>query len=123
MLKLFNDTIQTLNSKLCKVLTLIIPAILLLNLANLSVSVHAIAGEGLFKAASSGIYEIVALVVTFIVIPVGVIALVILIVQVILGMVSGETHQLGKKIGWGIAILILFGIAIYIRSNATTIFS
>ncbi len=122
MLKLFIDSIQTLNSKLCKALTLIMPSFLLLNLLSLSLPVHAVAGEGLFKAASSGIYEIVTLIVTFIVIPVGVISLVFLIIQVIWGMVAGETHHLGKKIGWFIAILILVGIAIYIRANATSIF-
>ena len=61
--------------------------------------------------------------VSFIVTPIAVLALIILIIQIIWGMVAGETHHLGKKIGWAIAILILVIVAVYIGANASTIFS
>ena len=115
--------IQTQFSNFCKGLVAFISAFSIINLLSLSVPAYAVAGEGIFKAAANGLYEIVTLLVSFIVTPIAVLALIILIIQIIWGMVAGETHHLGKKIGWAIAILILVIVAVYIGANASTIFS
>jgi hypothetical protein len=117
-------TTQTQFSKFCKVFFSFISAFAIINLSSISVPVRAaVPGDGIFKAASDGLFEIVKLMVTYVVTPVAVLALIILIIQIIWGMVAGETHHLGKKIGWAVAILILVIIALYIGANANTIFT
>lgn len=88
-----------------------------------SIPVHAKFGEDLFKETSNGIYDMIALITSYIVTPIAVISLIILIIQIIWGMISGETHSLGKKIGWAFAILILVIVAFYLGNNARTVFN
>lgn len=79
-------------------------------------------GEALFKKTSDSIYDMISLITSFIVTPIAVIALIVLIIQIIWGMVSGENHNMGKKIGWAFAILVLVIVAFYLGANARTIF-
>ena len=79
-------------------------------------------GEALFKQTSDGIYDIISLITSFIVTPIAVISLIVLIIQIIWGMVSGENHNMGKKIGWAFAILILVIVAFYLGNNARSVF-
>jgi hypothetical protein len=79
-------------------------------------------GEALFKKTSDSIYDMISLITSFIVTPIAVIALVVLIIQIIWGMVSGENHNMGKKIGWAFAILVLVIVALYLGNNARSVF-
>jgi hypothetical protein len=79
-------------------------------------------GEALFKQTSDGIYDMISLITSFIVTPIAVIALIVLIIQIIWGMVSGENHNMGKKIGWAFAILVLVIVAFYLGNNARSVF-
>jgi Na+-translocating ferredoxin:NAD+ oxidoreductase RnfA subunit len=128
-----NTLISTIKTNFAKLLLSLLTAFAVVSNAITTISISAQTtgttggttgkfGEALFKKTSDSIYDMISLITSFIVTPIAVIALVVLIIQIIWGMVSGENHNMGKKIGWAFSILVLVIVALYLGNNARSVF-
>ncbi len=110
-LKKFN-----LGSQLLK----LIPVLFLLLV---STTVSNAATSDLFKEGQNQIYIVIALITTYLVAPIAVCALIVLLVQVIMSLISGESSKIGQKLGWIGLCIIVAGVCFWLGTNARSVFN
>ena len=89
-----------------------------------NISVHAqIAGEPAFKKMQELIFSYAGLIGSFLIIPIGVLALIVNVVQLIWQLMTGETHGIGKKLGWILFTILLTAFGVWLAANARGIFA
>lgn len=109
--------------------TLSISIVSIFSLANISANAQQVAqpapvtaGQPAFVKMQELIFSYAGLIGSFLIIPIGVLALVVNIVQLIWQLMTGETHGIGKKLGWILFLILLTGFGVWLAANARIIF-
>lgn len=104
-------------------LTLFILTIGILAL-NIPKVVHAqAAGQPAFEKMRDLIFQYASMIGAFLIVPIGVLALVVSVVRLIWSLMTGETHGIGAKLGWILFTILLTAFGVWLGSNAQGIFA
>jgi hypothetical protein len=103
--------------------TTTIAGLAFLSAISLNVPVYAQNAEPLFTKVRDTIFAIIGLIGAFIVVPVGVLALVVNIVMMITDVMTGQTHKVGGKIAWIIGLIVLVLVGLFLGQSARNIFA
>jgi hypothetical protein len=91
---------------------------------NIPTVVHAqVAGEPAFQKMRDLIFQYAGLIGAFLIVPIGVLALIVNVVQLIWQLMTGETHGVGKKLGWILFTILLTAFGVWLGTNAQGIFA
>jgi hypothetical protein len=102
--------------------TTAIAGLAFLSSLSLTVPVHAQNAQPLFEKVRDTLFAIVGLIGAFIVVPVGVLALVVNIVMMIADVMTGNTQRVGGKIAWMIGLVVLVLVGLFLGTSARNIF-
>lgn len=101
--------------------SMIVTVILALNIPTV---VHAqVAGEPAFQKMRDLIFQYTGLIGAFLIVPIGVLALVVSVVRLIWSLMTGETQGIGAKLGWILFTILLTAFGVWLGANAQVIFA
>lgn len=82
-----------------------------------------VAGQPAFEKMRDLIFQYAGLIGAFLIVPIGVLALIVSVVRLIWSMMTGETHGIGAKLGWILFTILLTAFGVWLGSNAQGIFA
>lgn len=101
----------------------IIPLVLTIAISSISLNVHAqVAGQPAFEKMRELIFQYAGLIGAFLIVPIGVLALVVSVVRLIWSMMTGETQGIGGKLGWILFTILFTAFGVWLAANAQGIF-
>ena len=102
----------------------ITPLVLALTISSMPLNAHAqVAGQPAFEKMRELIFQYAGLIGAFLIVPIGVLALVVSVVRLIWSMMTGETHGIGSKLGWILFTILLTAFGVWLAANAQGIFA
>ena len=82
-----------------------------------------VAGEPAFRKMRDLIFKYAGLIGSFLIVPIGVLALIVSVVRLIWSLMTGETHGIGAKLGWILFTILLTAFGVWLGANAQGIFT
>jgi hypothetical protein len=82
-----------------------------------------VAGEPAFQKMKDLIFQYAGLIGSFLIVPIGVLALIVNVVQLIWKLMTGETQGIGGKLGWILFTILLTAFGVWLGANAQGIFA
>ena len=82
-----------------------------------------VAGEPAFRKMRDLIFQYAGLIGSFLIVPIGVLALIVSVVRLIWSLMTGETHGIGAKLGWILFTILLTAFGVWLGANAQGIFT
>lgn len=102
----------------------ITPLVLALAISSMPLNAHAqVAGQPAFEKMRELIFQYAGLIGSFLIVPIGVLALVVSVVRLIWSLMTGETHGIGGKLGWILFTILLTAFGVWLAANAQGIFA